>query len=57
MLTYAEIRDILVSLDRHYHGRNPEFDKEFIDNSKWVIRDVNKEVVRKIKKKYGGNQS
>ena len=57
MLTYAEIRDILVSLDHHYRGRNPKFDKEFIDNSKWVIRDVNREVVKKIKKKYGGNQS
>ena len=57
MLTYAEIRDILVSLDRRYRGRDPEFHKEFIDNSKWVIRDVNKEVVKKIKKKYGGNQS
>ena len=52
MLTYAEIREILLSLDRHYQGTDPKFNKEFVDNSKWVIRDINIAVVKKIKQKY-----
>jgi len=57
MLTYAEIRDILLSLESHYQGRDPKFSKDFVNDAKWVLRDVNKEAIKKIKQKYGRGQS
>jgi hypothetical protein len=57
MLTYAEIRAVLLSLERRYEERASEAGQmdDSLSNSKWVLRDVNREVIKKFKKKYGGN--
>ena len=57
MLTHQEIQDILVSLERHYikiYNGNPQDQLNPIV-AKWILRDVNKEVIKKIKQKYDGN--
>jgi len=57
MLTYREIQDILLSLEdgyvKQYKG-NPQYALNPV-TAKWVLRDVNKRVIKKIKQKYGGN--
>jgi hypothetical protein len=57
MLTHREIQDILVSLERHYtktYEGNPQDQLNPIV-AKWILRDVNREVIKKIKQKYDGN--
>ena len=57
MLTHREIQDILLSLEdgyvKQYKG-NPQYALNPV-TAKWVLRDVNKLVIKKIKQKYGGN--
>ena len=55
MLTHREIQQILLSLEEHYtkiYQGNPQDQLNPII-AKWVLRDVNKEVIKKIKQKYG----
>jgi|TARA_B110001454_G_C12531845_1_gene355594 hypothetical protein len=58
MLSYAEIRAILFSLQKHYEereGTKANMDMEFLSSSKWILRDVNRKVIEKIKRKHGRN--
>lgn len=55
MLTHREIQEVLISLEQQYIK---SYNKEDSQNelnpmiAKWILRDVNKAVIKKIKKKY-----
>ena len=55
MLTHREIQEVLISLEQKYIK---SYNKEDSQNelnpmiAKWILRDVNKAVIKKIKKKY-----
>ena len=57
MLTHREIQDILISLEEEYVNKHKGHPQVALDPmiAKWVLRDVNKQVIKKIKEKYGGN--
>ena len=54
MLTHREIQEVLISLERQYIKSYNKHSQDELNPTvaKWVLRDVNRAVIKKIKKKY-----
>jgi hypothetical protein len=54
MLTHREIQEVLISLEQQYIKSYNKHSQDELNPivAKWVLRDVNRAVIKKIKKKY-----